>query len=169
MSVSKLCLISLIFLICFSTFISNSFSLSSKEEAAAAIRDAEEVLVDAYQTVSAAESAGANASSLFEELDAAGKLLAQANVSYRTGDFDRAVSFARNSLQVGSRVYIEASELRSLAETKASQYFVYSTIWSIVGIGVVTVFSLLSWRAFKRYYYKRVLKMKPEVLIDESR
>jgi len=169
MSISKLCLVLLIFLICLSTFISTSSSSSSKEEAAAAIRDAEEVLVDAYQTVSATESAGANASSLFDELDVAGNFLAQANISYRTGDFNSAVSFARNSLQVGSQIYIEASRLKSLAETKANQYLLYSTIWSIVGVGVVTVLSLLGWRAFKRYYYKRVLKMRPEVLLDESK
>jgi len=169
MSVSKVCLVLLIFLICVSTFISAGFASTNKEEAAAAIKDAEEVLVEAYQTVSTAESAGANVSSLFEELDVAGNFLAQANTSYRIGDFEGAQSFARNSLQIGSQVYIDAFRFKSLAETKANQYLLYSTILSIVGVGVVIVFSLLGWRAFKRYYYNRVLKMRPEVLLNESK
>jgi len=162
----------LLILLVLSAFMSSPFVLgthaSSQMVAASAIEKAEEALASAYEAVLEAEGAGANVSALVARLSEAGELLAQAQVSYRLGDFDGAARFADLCGEIGEEVKVEAYDLRGLALEEAAQRFRWTMIGSIVGVVAILCLSLLGWRIFKRRYYGRVLGTRPEVGSDES-
>jgi len=161
----------IIFLV-LSAFTSSPFVLgthaSSQVVAASAVEKAEGVLTSAYEAVLEAEGAGANVSALVARLSEAGDLLAQAQVSYRLGDFDGAARFADLCGEIGEEVKVEALELRDLAVEEAVQRFRWTMIGSILGMAIIVGVSFLGWRAFKRRYHRRVLGVRPEVVSDES-
>ncbi len=115
-----------------------------------------------------AEQSGGNVSGLLARLNEAGQLLSQARVSYRVGDFDGAVGFANLCSEIGMGVQVEAYGFRSLASEGAVQRFRWTMIGSILGVTIIFGASFLGWRVFRRRYYQRVLRMKPEVVSDES-
>ncbi len=137
------------------------------EEAAVAIERAEAVLISSYRVVLDAEGAGANVSELVIRLNGAGELLAEAQVSYRVEDFEEAVLLAELCSEVGENVLDEAARLKSLAAVQGIQRFRWTVTVTIFGVAVVACLSLSAWLIFKRYYIRRVLSMKPEVVSDE--
>jgi len=137
-------------------------------EAALAIERAEEIVVSCYQVVLEAESAGGDVSSLLARLNEAGGLLAQAHILYRLEDFDGAARFADVCSQIGEEVRVEAYGFRSLAVEKAVQRFRWTMIGSILSVIIIIVASFLGWHIFKSRYCRRILRMNPEVISDES-
>jgi len=138
------------------------------EEAALAIERAEGIMFSCYQVVLETESAGEEVSVLLARLNEAGVLLAQARVSYGVGDFNGAARFADLCYETGVEVRHEAYDLRHLAVEEATQRFRWTLIGSIVGVTIIVCASFVSWLTFKRYYYRRILAMKPEVVSGES-
>jgi hypothetical protein len=126
----------------FSFFVSRA-DASSEDEAVSAISEAEEAVGLAYEAVLEAENVGAEVSGLLDKLDEAGMLLAEAQVSFRLGDFDEAY---------GSRVMVSWLTMAG----------------SLVGVAVVAFGSFWGWRVFKRRYIRRLSRLKPEVAKDES-
>jgi len=141
---------------------------TNAEEAALAIERAEAIVFSCYQVVLEAESAGGDVSGLLARLNDAGVLLAQARVSYGIEDFDGAARSADLCYETGVEVRLEARGLRRLAMEEANQRFRWMMIGSIVGVTIILCASFVSWLTFKRYYYRRILGMKPEVVSSES-
>jgi len=148
-------------------FMFKTFALS-EDVAASAIEEAEGVMASSYRAVLEAEGAGANVSGLLARMNEAGELLAQAQVSYRLGDFDGAARSADLCGEIGEGVMVEALGLRDLAVLEAGQRFRWTMMGSMLGVVIVVGASFLGWRIFKLRYCRRVLGMKPEVAKDES-
>lgn len=168
MSTTKL----LVVLLILSAFVSPIFILkahaSSEDLAVSAISQAEEALASAYEAVLEAEQAGANVSSLLARLNDAGRLLAKAQVAYRLADVDEATHSANLCYEISKGVRSDANEPRIGAyETRVMGFWLTMT-GSLVGVVAVVFGSFLGWRAFKRRYYRRMLRTKPEVAKNES-
>lgn len=143
--------------------VQNGQALAEKDSATLAIDRAEGVVVSAFQGVLEAERAGADVSELSAQLNVALDLLAQARVLYGVGDFEGASSVADACFEIGEGVEAEAYRLREqAAEEGIRRFWLTITTW-IVCVGVIVCGSFCSWRFFKRRYFQRVLRMRPEV------
>ena len=141
---------------------------SSQDVAVSAISQAEEVLASAYEVVLEAEQAGADVSDLLARLNVAGEYLASSHVWYELGDYTNATRFANLCYDVGEEVRNGAYALKNKAYGLWATGLVVRMTVSIVGVVVIVFLSFVGWRAFKRRYHKRVLRMKPEVVSGES-
>jgi hypothetical protein len=143
-----------------------SFSFSGSDEASSAINSADNALKQAFIAVLDAEEAGANVSSLIVKLNEAGKLLDEAEMAYRNGDWDGAISKADACIVIANEVYIDALDLKDLALIDARASFSDTVISSLTGEVVCVVGLILAWVLFKSFIYRKMLKMKPEVASD---
>jgi len=169
MSASKLFQVLLILSVSiFPIFAFMPLASSSEDIAVLAINRAEEVVALAYQSVLEAEMAGADVSGLLTRLNVAGELLAEARISYRLENFDGAVGSANRCYEEGEEVRVDADRLRDLAVEDGRQRFLWTMLWSILGVVTILCLSFLGWRVFKRRYYRRVLGMRPEVGSDNE-
>lgn len=135
----------------------------SSDEAREAIRNAENGLDSAYISVNEAERAGADISELLTKLVYAGDLLAEANNFYRMGNYEMAFYLACNCSEVSQGVNSEAQFLKLKAEEAYNERLLFTAGISSVGLSLLFVLSLFGWRFLRRWYVRRVLKMKPEV------
>lgn len=140
----------------------------SEDEATSALTNANEAVVSAYQVILEAEKTGANVSGLVGRLNEASVLLAEGQVALRTGDFEKAVRSANLGYEIGQNVKNQANELGGKAYGPWVMRLWLVMTGSLVGAIVVALVSFWGWRFFKRRYYERVLKMRPEVSPDES-
>jgi hypothetical protein len=150
--------IMILFVSMFPIFTFTTLASSGEDVAVSAINRAEEAIAMAYQGVLEAEKAGADVSGLLARLNAAGKLLAEARISYRLEDFDGAVRSANLCYEGGEEVRIDAYRLRDLALKEGGQRFRWTVIWSILGVTVIVCASFVSWRAFKRRYSRQTFE-----------
>jgi hypothetical protein len=168
MSTLKILSVFLVFVIFFSMLVISAFSLTNEDQAISAINNSEEAIASTYRAVLGVESAGANVSSLLSTLNIAAELLAKANMSYKTGDFNNATLFANRSLQMVNEVKIETYKTRDLTLNENSQRFIFSLAESAIGVCSVIFFSFVGWRLFKQRYLRHIRKLRPEVSSDES-
>jgi hypothetical protein len=146
----------------FSVFVSVSAS-SSRDVAASSISEAEQSVSLAYGAVLDAEKAGANVSGLADRLNDAAELLSQAHVAFEAGNFTEAARCAGLSTQVGGGVWDDANRLQVETQDANGDRATWFTIASLFAVVVVAAVSFFSYRYFKRWYYRRLLKMKPRV------
>jgi len=165
---SKLLVLLIVLAFSASIFTTEILASNSENTATTSIERAENALASAYQAVLETEQVGANVSGLLAQLNEAGEFLVEAQVAFRLGDFDEAVISANNCSEIGESVKDEADELRVKAYGSRTMGFWLTTTGSLVGVIAVGFGSFWGWRVFKRRYYKRVLRMKPEVAKDES-
>lgn len=149
-------------------FLSFNFAVASESVVNSAIERAETAMISAFKVVVEAEDAGGNVSSLLTPLNRAGDFLADARMSYKKGDFERAAYFADLSRNLSEQVKNEAYELRNWAWSENIQYTRFAVTASIFGVSSVILWSFWFWRVLKRWYVRRVLKMKPEVAPADS-
>jgi len=140
----------------------------TRDDALTAIARAESAIELSYQAVAAAEAAGANVSGLLEELNIGAEILASAKMFSRVGSFDLAEFYADACYAMVIAVAAQADELGGSAEVDGKRRLYLALGASTLGVGCVVFGGIFGWRWFKRRYYQRVLKRKPEVVTDES-
>jgi hypothetical protein len=151
-----------VFILIFSWFVHVCFAVD-KVAVDGALIGAENDLVSAYVAVGEAEKTGANVSELLVKLRFAGTLLAQACNTNRTGDYDKAYSFAINCSESVDGIADEALDLKLEAEKAYIGRLFMTGAVSSVALCVLFVLSLFGWRFLKKKYVERVLGMKPKV------
>ena len=168
--VSGLRVIAVLFILL--AFVSSVFVLSPMaldvEDAASAIESAESAVNLAYEAVLEAEGVGANVSGLLDELNDGVEALSEAYMSNRVGDFDDAIYFADLCCDLVGGIEAEANELRDVAAVDRNQRFLLTSFGSVFAVVGVFCGGFFGWRFFKSRYHRRVLKMKPEVVSNES-
>jgi len=125
--------------------------------------EAENDLTSAYIAVEEAEQVGANVSELLAKLKFAGNLLADAYNAHRVGDYDNACSYAMNCSNSVNGIASEAAGLKLEAEKAYGERLFTTAAASSAALSLLFVLSLFSWRFLKKGYFKRILRMKPEV------
>jgi hypothetical protein len=109
----------------------------AESDAASAISAAEEKILLGYDAAAEADAAGANVTTLLSTLNTAGEFLSRAEVSYRVGDFDSAVSYADQSQDELDGFVVEAAALTDMA-VQANYLGFLVLVGSAVGaVGVV--------------------------------
>ena len=154
-----------IFLLC---LVVSSVSAASRDDSQTAIKIAESRLSLVYKTVLEAEKAGANVSSLLYKLNNGSAMLSEAYMQYQIGNFSEAVNFANQSSNYLNGIESEANNLRDNTVMERNQRILTSTVVSALAVGAVLFAGVFGWRFFKDKYYKRSLKMKPEVQANDS-
>ena len=138
------------------------------ESAASAVEKAEADIALAYRAVLEAERLGADVSGLLAQLNLAGEHLARAEVTFRVGDSEAAMSSADVCSEISEAVRIEADELWLEARREREMEAWLKLSGSILGVFVVGCGGFLAWRRFKRRFHSRILEMRPEVASTES-
>lgn len=151
-----------------SVFVLGIKALDVEDVASSAIESAELAVGLAYEAVLEAEGAGANVSGLLNELNDGAEALSKAYMSNRVGNFDDAIYFADLCYDLVGSIEAEANELRDVAAGERNQRLLLNTLSSVLAIVCIFYGGFFGWRFFKRRYYRRVLKMKPEVASNES-
>ena len=142
----------------------NPYVVSCTEnEATLALDEAEETLALTFEAIKEAETNGADISGLSELLKDATQLLAQAHNSFSVGDFDKAENFANLVLQIGNDLKRMALSLEKIKSDLPAKELWDTFIVSVIGVFVVVFLTFLSWILFKKFYYKRINVMKPQV------
>ena len=145
-----------------------SVSALSEDLVNLSLIEAEAVLTSAYEAVLKAEQAGANVSVLLDKLNLGGDYLAEAHVWYRIGAFENASDFAGLCYDAVAGVRGESLELQVEATRVGDSVFNRTVIGSTVGVVISVVLCFVAWRFFRHRYYRRVLRLRPEVSYDES-
>ena len=136
---------------------------TSQDVAAGDISNAEQSLSQAFVAVLDAEKAGANVSGLLNRLNDGADLLSQSRVAFDDGSFDEAARLANSSTGVSGEVWDEAARFSVEASDAAVDRGWLFLAVSIVAVSIALVASIFGYRYFKRYYYRRLLRMKPRV------
>lgn len=161
------CSLLILIVIVSSVFVSWALAIDG-DSAAFAIQQADEKMVSAYQAVREAEAAGADISGFSELLNDAAQLLAQAHTSFRAGDFDSAVRFSNLTTEMGKEVEVKADRLRDLQRGLPVWQMWLTMVKSLFAVLVIMLMSFWAWRVFKRFYYRQMGDMQPQVISDES-
>ena len=132
------------------------------------LTNVEETVFKTYSIVLAAEAAGANVSVLWDRLNFAGEYLALAKMSLRIGNLESAETNTRLSVESLEGIVKEAEVLKATAVRELSEHSQIVIVGSVIGIVTIILCSILGWNWFKKRYYARVLKMRPEVVDGES-
>jgi hypothetical protein len=117
----------------------------------------------AFNMVSSADEEGANVTGLFEQLNVATGLLAQAENSYRIGDLNKAVNFADQASSIAQQVIGQADEAKESAIAAGHKIFLATVASVAVGSFLLILGLFLGWRLFKQRYINNMLEAKPEV------
>jgi hypothetical protein len=124
---------------------------AQQSDAASSISLAQTTLVQCFDAAKAAESSGANVSSLMSVLNSAGAELSNAELAYSLGNFGLASSLASQS-QSSLRGFIsEADTLKSSAVARSTDQTLILA-GSIVGTFAVIGASVVVWMRLKRKY-----------------
>jgi len=149
--------VSSVFSLCglvFVSFVEGSENVvaSIELEAGAAIAEAEGKIVICYRAVADADRVGANITGLLVVLNDAGDVLSRAELAYKFGDFDYAVSLALQSQERLSSFVEEADVLRGAAMQARYWDFLVNVVGSIMGAVAVVCGGFVVWVVLRRRY-----------------
>jgi hypothetical protein len=136
------------------------------DEASLKIGEARDAIGLAFEAVLVAEGAGANVSGLTARLDEAGRVLGDAETAYGEGNVSVAFDKAVQSAELVEGVKNDAVGLKSSALAGAQRVFRLGLAFGVAGVPVFAVSLLVVWWWFKRFYVRKLLRMKPEVASD---
>jgi hypothetical protein len=134
----------------------------------AALIKAEVAAGSAYRSVVEAETAGANVADLLLRLNDSLSMLARAQVQYRVGNLDQALSLANQCSDSLSGIEAEASIVKEAALSNGSQRTLISASLSASAVAIVLVSCFFGWVLFKRRFLRELMEMRPEVQARES-
>jgi hypothetical protein len=100
---------------------------------------------------------------LLAQLSVAGGFLAQAENSYRAGDFNLAVVQADSVLPIAQEVTTAAQDAKQTALVSGQNAFWLTIAFTEVGASIFVLLLFLVWRSIKRGYMKKFLGSNPEV------
>jgi len=137
-------------------------------EAVSEISRAENSLNSAYLSVLEAERAGGDISELVTSLNNALELYSESKNAFESGEYERAVLTAEKVVEASNIIQDDAVGLRGAAELHGKVSFRNQLFISLGAVCSIVVFGFLGWRRFKEYYLKRMMGMRPEVVVNES-
>jgi hypothetical protein len=152
-----------IFLALGSCFSSEHYVFAQTNQIASQLQTVNTAVQQAFNAVLAAEKAGANVTGLLIQLNVAAGDLAQAENSYRAGDFNAAVVQEDNAIPIAQQVTVLAQDAKQTAIVSGQNAFWSTISFTIIGAFVFVLALFLVWRHFKRGYMDKLLGSKPEV------
>jgi hypothetical protein len=139
-------------------------SSAQTEQATSKLQAANTAVTQAFNAVLDAETTGANVTVLLTQINTAQDILAQAENSYRTSDFNTAATQADNVLPITKQVTLDAQNAKQNAMVSSQNSFWFTISLTVIGIFVFALVLFLVWRRFKAKYIERLSELKPEVV-----
>ena len=121
----------------------------------------------AFNSVLDAEDAGANITSLLNQVNRADELLAQAENAYRTGDNTEALNSADSALLIAQQVTSTALSLKASASSSLQTTFLYAVLSTVIAAQIFVLALSFVWVRFKRRYIKKLTNSKPKVVVAQ--
>jgi hypothetical protein len=143
---------------------SGHYVFAQTDQTASKLQAANTAVERAFNAVLDAEKAGANVTGLLAQLNVAAGVLAQAENSFRTGDFNTSAVQADNVLPIAQEVTNSAQDAKQTALVSGQNAFWFTIAFTEVGASVFVLVLFLVWRRFKRGYIKKLPGLKPEVV-----
>lgn len=151
-----------IFLLFNITLITSSILVYGADVASLRLIEADNSIRTAFEVILETESLGINVSPLLSKYREALDLLVEAELFYRTGNIDTAISKAVQCTELAHRVLDDALVLQgSLIITE--NIFWSNIIVSLVECAAFIIVLFSVWILFKRSYIQKLMKTKPEV------
>jgi hypothetical protein len=142
---------------------SENYVFAETDPATLELQAANSIVGEAFNSVLEAEKVGGNVAQLLVRLNTAGRLLADAQNAYNSGNTANVTSMVENALQIANGVNGDALNLRDASIVESQNGFWLTLTFSIVGAVVFGISLLFVWRRFRRSFMKKLLSMKPEV------
>jgi hypothetical protein len=142
---------------------SENYVFAQTDSSALKLQAANSVVGKAFNSVLEAEKVGGNVTQLLVRLNTAGKLLADAQNTYNSGNTANVTSMVENAIQIANKVNGDAVNLRNASLVEYQNIFWLTLTFSTVGAVVFGISLLLVWRRLRRSFIKKLLSMKPEV------
>jgi CHASE3 domain sensor protein len=153
-----------VFLVFGSYLLSGQHVFAQTDQTASKLQEANKAVDQAFSAVLDAEKAGANVTGQLAQLNVAEGDLAQAENSYRTGDFSTASAQADSVLPVAQNITTAAQEAKQTALVSGQNAFWSTIAFTIIGAFILVLVLFLVWRWFKRRYIDSLSETKPEVV-----
>jgi hypothetical protein len=134
----------------------------------AALIKAEVAAGSAYRSVVETETAGANVADFLLRLNDSLSMLAKAQVQYRVGNLDQALSLANQCFDSLNGIEAEAGIVKEAALSNGSRRTLISASLSASAVAIVLASCFFGWVLFKRRFLRELMEMKPEVQARES-
>lgn len=132
-------------------------------EAISSINQAEFELNSAFEAVAIANNVGAHVGILLDDLEVASSFLTNAYTVFRYGDYETAILLAMKCKTAVEGIDIESDRLEAEAIQTKTNTILFKAFWTGIGLIILLVLSFIGWRVLKKWYFKQVLKMKPNV------
>ena len=165
----KLFAVSLFVFLAFGSCVFNGYyAFAQTDQTASNLQTASTAVEQAFNAVLAAEKAGANVTGLLAQLNLAGGVLAQAENSYRTGNFIAAITQADSVLPIAQGVMASAQNAKQTASISGQNAFWFTIAFTEIGASAFVLVLFLVWQRVKRGYEKKLRGLKPEVVEDTA-
>ena len=148
-------------LVCVHTAFAQTNSVDSK------LQGANDAVNQAYSAVLDAENVGANVTDMLVQINTAQGILALADNSFRTGDFNTAATQADSVLPIAQQVTLDAQNAKQTAIVSSQNAFWSTIAFTVIGVFVFVLVLFLVWRLFKRSYIKSLSDAKPLLVNNE--
>ncbi len=145
-------------------FLSVFPAVAQTDPQASKLQAANTALNQAFNAVFDAEKAGANVTDLLAQINTAQGILAQAENSNRTGDYDTAATQADTVLPIAQQVTLDAQNAKQTAIVSSQNAFWSTITLTAIGVFIFVFVLFLVWRRFKRNYIESLSEAKPEVV-----
>ena len=144
-------------------FYSENYVFAQTNQTASKLQAANNAVNRAFNTVLDAEEAGANVTELLVRLNYAENILAQAENSNRTGDFNATVARADSVLPIAQQVTTEALNAKQTSTVSGRNAFMFTIAFNVLGSIIFVLALFLIWSLVKRHYIKNLSHSKPEM------
>lgn len=118
---------------------------------------ASDAINNAFDTLSAAEKAGADVGSLVTQLNSASRLLSEAENSYRNGDTNAVKSKTSSAVIIARQVTAAAQTAKDKAESAGQSVFWSTLGLTIIGVSVLGLVLMLVWRFIRHRYAEKLV------------
>ena len=152
-----------IFLLFNITLITSSILVYGADVASLRLIEADNSIRTAFEVILETESLGVDVSPLISKYREVLDLLVEAELFYRTGNIDAAISKAVQCTELAHRVLDDALVLQGSTLIITENIFWSNIIVSLVECAAFIIVLFSVWILFKRSYIQKLMKTKPEV------
>jgi len=153
----------LLFLIVGVFFVSDLVSAQT-DKVDSELQAANDSVNHAFTAVLDAEKAGANVTSLLNQLNGATGLLSEAENAYRSGDSNTALNDATTVVLVAQQVMATAQSTKNGASALAQSAFWSTSVLTVLWAIMLIVVLFLVWRWFRQRYIRNLSSARSEVI-----
>jgi hypothetical protein len=132
-------------------------------QTASKLQAANNAVNQAFNAVLDAEKAGANVTALLVRLNYAENILAQAENSNRTGDFNATAARADSVLPIAQQVTTQALNAKQTSTISGRNAFMFTIAFNVLGPIIFVLALFLVWSLIKRHHIKNLSCSKPEM------